>query len=78
MRVNVTGTRDKSVEWIVSGSGCAGPSCGKILDGVYIAPVVRPNPPVVTLTALSKADPTKTVSITVHIVQPAVQASSKR
>jgi TonB family protein len=77
MRVTVTGARDKSVEWIVSGSGCAGPACGKIVDGVYIAPIVRPNPPVVTLTALSKADPTKTVSITVHIVQPAAQASSK-
>jgi TonB family protein len=76
LRVTVTGTRDKSVDWIVSGSGCAGPACGKILDDVYIAPVIRPNPPVVTLTALSKADPTKTVSITVHIVRPAAQTSS--
>jgi TonB family protein len=77
MNATVMGTGDHSLEWIVSGSGCAGPACGKISDDLYIAPIVRPNQPVVTLTAVSKADPTKKASVTVHIVRPDPQIPSK-
>jgi TonB family protein len=66
----VTGTQEKDVEWRVSGSGCSDSSCGKMADDLYLAPSVLPSPPVVTLTAISKADPTARASITVHIVQP--------
>lgn len=65
----VTGTKENAVEWSVSGSGCSGSACGKIADGLYLAPTVLPNPPIVTVTAISKADPTAQASITVHIVQ---------
>jgi hypothetical protein len=66
----VTGTQEKDVEWSVSGSGCSDSSCGKMAKDLYLAPSVLPNPPVVTLTAISKADPTAKASVTVHMVQP--------
>jgi len=67
----VTGTKEQAVEWSVIGSGCSGAACGKMQGGVYVAPSARPNPPDVTLTASSKADPSAKASVTVHIVQPA-------
>lgn len=67
--VTVTGTKENEVEWKVSGSGCSGSECGKMTDNLYAAPSVLPNPPLVTLTAVSKADPTASASVTVHIVQ---------
>jgi len=66
----VTGTKENAVEWSVSGSGCSGSACGKMADNLYLAPSVLPNPPLVTVTAVSKADPTASASVTVHIVQP--------
>lgn len=66
---SVGGTKEKAVDWIVK---CSGSACGKMTDDVYTAPIVRPNPPVVTLTAISKADPTARASITIHLV-PASQ-----
>jgi TonB family protein len=65
----VTGTKENAVEWNVAGSGCSGSACGKMADGLYVAPTVLPNPPIITLTAVSKADPTASASVTVHIVQ---------
>jgi TonB family protein len=66
----VTGTTELAVEWSVTGSGCSGSPCGKMTGDVYVAPSVLPSPPLVTLTATSKADPTAKASVTVHIVQP--------
>ncbi len=65
----VTGTKENAVEWSVSGSGCSGSACGRMADNLYLAPSVLPNPPLVTLTAVSKADPTASASVTIHIVQ---------
>jgi hypothetical protein len=65
----VTGTKENAVEWRVSGEGCSDSECGKMADDLYVAPSVLPNPPFVTLTAVSKADPTASASVTVHIVQ---------
>lgn len=74
---SVTGTKDSSVEWTVSGFGCAGSACGKMSGNVYEAPSARPNPPYVTLTAVSKAIPTAKDSVIVHIVEPASKTASK-
>jgi TonB family protein len=65
----VTGTKETAVEWSIVGSGCSGSACGKMADRLYLAPSVLPNPPLVTLTAVSKADPAASASVTVHIVQ---------
>ena len=65
----VTGSKKNAVEWSVSGAGCSGSACGKMAGNLYVAPSVLPNPPLVTLTAVSKADRTASASVTVHIVQ---------
>ena len=67
--VNSAGNPDRSVTWIVSGSGCAGASCGTVnSSGTYTAPQVLTAPPSVSLTAISVADPSKsgvgTITIT--------------
>jgi hypothetical protein len=49
------------IHWSVSGSGCSGEACGTIdTEGLFRAPVVAPEPPVVLVTAASAADPSKT------------------
>lgn len=65
----VTGTKQRAVVWSIKGLGCSGSACGKIVGDLYVAPSVLPNPAYIILTAASKADPTATASITVHIVQ---------
>ncbi len=65
--VTGTATQDNTVEWSVSGFGCSGQSCGEMTKDTYQAPAVVPNPPFVTLTATSRADPSAKASITVHI-----------
>lgn len=64
----VTGSTDKSVTWSVTGTGCVAYYCGTITSlGLYTAPSAAPNPPVVTVTARSHADPTKSASATVTL-----------
>jgi len=70
-KATVKGTKKKAVEWKVTGPGCSGTACGQMKGDLYIAPSVPPEPPSVTLTAVSKADPTAQASVTVSIVQPA-------
>ena len=65
--VTGTGNRDNGVEWSVSGFGCSGVACGQMTNDTYQAPTAMPNPPFVTLTASSKADPSAKASVTVHI-----------
>jgi hypothetical protein len=69
----ITGSEEKSVEWNITGSSCAGSACGKMIGDLYIAPNAVPSLPYVTLTAIAKADPTAKASVTFHIVQPAPQ-----
>ncbi len=59
------------VVWSVSGAGCTSASnaCGSIsAAGLYSAPSAPPQPPQVTLTATSVADPSKSASVTTQIV----------
>jgi len=71
----VTGTKEQTVEWSVTGSGCSSP-CGHMTGDLYFAPTVRPSPPVVTLTATSKADPTAKATVNIHIVEPSSKTVS--
>lgn len=66
----VTGTQKQALKWSVTGLGCSKSSCGKMAGNLYVAPSVPPTPPVVTLTAISKADHTAKASVRIHIVQP--------
>ncbi len=67
----VTGSSNTSVLWSVSGTGCTGSTCGKITAaGLYTAPAVFPNPALVTVTATSQADTTKSASAHVSFVTP--------
>lgn len=57
-----------AVTWAVSGTGCAGPSCGVIdSSGNYTSPPVAPNPPTVTVSATSVADSSVVSSATVTL-----------
>ncbi len=65
----VNGSTNKAVTWSLSGTGCAGVSCGTIsADGVYTAPASVPVPPTVTVRATSQAAPGKSAVATVTIV----------
>jgi hypothetical protein len=63
----------RGVSWTLNGPGCAGSVCGTISPGgVYTAPVTAPSPAMVTLTAASVTDSTKTASATILITMPGV------
>jgi hypothetical protein len=65
----VNGTKNPAVIWRIEGSGCSGTTCGTIDDeGGYHAPSALPDPPSVTVTAVSQADPTASASVTVHLI----------
>jgi len=67
----VTGTTNASVSWSIIGSGCTGAACGTIsASGLYTAPTSVPNPPQVSVTATSVADPTKSATASVTIIPP--------
>lgn len=69
-KATVRGSTNTAVTWSLSGSGCAGTICGTITTGgLYTAPSTAPNPPFVTVTATSVADPTKSASASVQITQ---------
>src|SRR5271168_551379 len=61
----------QGVVWSLTGGGCsAGPNaCGTVSStGLYTAPATPPQPPQVTLTATSVADPTKTAMVATQVV----------
>jgi TonB family protein len=66
--VTGTGTKENSVQWSISGLGCSGTSCGEMTKDSYHAPSAMPSSPFVTLTAVSKADPSAKATVTLHIV----------
>ena len=69
--VTVTGTTNTAVSWSVSGSGCAGAACGTIsTSGLFTAPSAVPSPALITVTATSAADTTKSAKASVTIVRP--------
>jgi hypothetical protein len=68
---NVSGTSNTLVTWSISGSGCTGSACGKISSaGLYTAPAIVPNPPLVKVTVTSESDTTKSASAQVTIAVP--------
>jgi len=71
--VTGAGAKENTVDWTLSGFGCSGAACGEMTKDSYHAPTVMPNPPFVTLTAVSKADPAAKASVTVHIIPPPSQ-----
>jgi hypothetical protein len=59
---------DRRVTWSVNGIVGGNATVGTIdASGLYIAPVVAPDPPQVTVTATSVADPSKSASVSVTI-----------
>lgn len=68
--VTGTGAKENGVDWNLSGFGCSGAPCGKMTESAYLPPNNLPDPPFVTLTAVSKADPTAKASVTLHIIDP--------
>jgi len=69
LAATVSVTTNTDVEWAVAGPGCSGSACGSIEGGEYLAPSAVPNPPIVKLTATSKADSGASDSTLVCIVQ---------
>lgn len=78
----VTGSTNTAVTWSVSGLGCRGSSCGVITTtGLYSAPSSTPIPNIVTVTATSQADPTKSASAQVTLltaIQVSISPTSKQ
>jgi 6-phosphogluconolactonase (cycloisomerase 2 family) len=68
---SVTGTSDSQVVWQVNGVTGGRSSSGTIsTTGLYIAPLVVPNPPTISVAAVSQADGSKSASATVAINPP--------
>lgn len=64
----VKGAADKSVTWIITGSGCSGLACGELKGGTYRTPKHLPDPPLVTVTAISNGEPVARSSVIIHLV----------
>ena len=67
----VEGTTNQALRWTVVGMGCSGSACGTVMDGLYIAPALRPYPPVVNVFAIAAADPSARACTTIHLVAAA-------
>ena len=73
-------SQNKGVTWTLSGAGCSASACGTLSNTssasgapiTYTAPPNVPNPPGVTLTAVSVADSTASASASVTIAAPPV------
>jgi hypothetical protein len=64
----VTGTTNKAVTWTVAGGSINGTITA---SGVYTAPAIVPNPAMVTVTATSQGDISKSGSAAITVVAPA-------
>src|SRR5712671_180734 len=68
--VSPSGT-NQAVTWSLSGTGCAGASCGTIdATGKYTAPASVPNPPTVTVRATSVVNAAAAAFAAVNITNP--------
>ncbi len=69
-RASVEHTADHDVTWALSGAGCNGAGCGTLSDaGLFTAPESVPNPALVMVTATSVADPSKSASATITVLE---------
>ncbi|HKV64028.1 MAG TPA: IPT/TIG domain-containing protein [Candidatus Acidoferrum sp.] len=72
----------QGVTWSLAGAGCSGPTCGTLASPSspytigYIAPSSVPNPPIVTVTATSIVDPTKSATSTITVAPAAPSITS--
>jgi hypothetical protein len=70
--------KNKGTSWTLSGAGCTGAACGTLSGTtaasgtavMYTAPAAVPNPPMVTLTATSVDDATKSAKATIALTPP--------
>jgi hypothetical protein len=68
----VTGSSNKNVTWKVNGVAGGNSTVGTITPaGLYTAPAIPPSPNSITVTATSAADPTRSATATVTVVNPA-------
>ena len=68
---NITGTSNPSVTWTLTGASCSSGACGTLSStGLYTAPASVPASPLVTITATSTVDTTKSSSASVTIIPP--------
>jgi len=66
--VNSAANPNRSVTWMLSGSGCAGGACGTVdSSGMYTAPQIFIASPGISLTAVSVADPSKSATGTITV-----------
>jgi len=73
--VNSAGNPNRSVTWVPSGSGCTGAACGTAdSSGTYIAPQILPIPPIISLAAVSVADPSKSAIVAITVTSTFVLA----
>jgi len=68
-------SQNLGVIWSLSGVSCSGASCGALTNQTqtsvtYTAPATVPSTPIVTLTATSNADNSKSASASIAITQP--------
>ncbi len=60
------GKPSTAVAWSLSGPGCTGAACGTVdASGIFTAPQIMPSPGVISLTAKSVADPSRSASATI-------------
>jgi len=68
----VSGSANTAVTWsvasAVAGQGCGGAACGSVsASGLYSAPAAAPSPNAISVTATSRADPTKSAAAMIAI-----------
>jgi hypothetical protein len=72
----VSGVSNQAVNWSVNHKPGGDPSCGKIdKNGLYSAPLTIPNPPTVTVTAISQVDWRQQATATVSIAAIGISLS---
>ena len=73
LTATVNNADNDAVTWQLGGSGCSGEACGRITsDGLFTAPATVPDPPQVTVSAVSVADPSKSAMALITVL-PAVE-----
>ena len=66
--VSGSGAPNPAVIWSIAGTSCGGSACGTVdAIGNYVAPQVMPLPALITLSARSVADPSKTSTASITI-----------
>ncbi len=62
------GSTNPPLKWSIAGEGCSDAACGTLTDDLYKAPTVMPDPPVVTVKAISEIDDNVRAWVRIHLV----------